>query len=69
MEINGLPIIFVLPAAVVALLAISMGMFRFFTAGAKRALVSVVRVIVYGGFVSFVLVMSLLVYYYSTGGH
>lgn len=69
MEIYGLPTIVVLPAAIVILLAVSMGAFRLFTAGTRRALVSVVRIVVYGGFAVFVLIMGLLAYYYSNGGH
>ena len=69
MEIFGLPTMIVLPVALVILLAVSMGAFRLFTAGTRRALVSVVRIVVYGGFAVFVLIMGLLGAYYANGGH
>jgi hypothetical protein len=69
MEIYGLPTPIVLPAAILVLLAVSMGVHQLFTAGTKRALVTVVRVMVYGAFAFFVLVVCITLFYYSTGGH
>jgi hypothetical protein len=67
--IDGVHIIFILPPILLVLLAIVFAVSRFSTHGPKRALVSVVRVLVYGGFGLFVLFCAWMVFYYSTGGH
>jgi hypothetical protein len=69
MLIRGLHNIFVVPAVLLVLLAIGTGIWRLSTRGPKRVLISVVRIVVYGGFALFVLFCALLVFHYSTGGH
>ena len=69
MLINGVHIIFILPPILLVLLAIAVGVWRFSTGGRKRALVAVIRILVYGGFAVFVLFCALIVFYYATGGH
>jgi cytochrome c oxidase assembly factor CtaG len=65
----GISIIFIAPPLILLLLAIVVGAWRFSKRGAKAAATSVVRIIVYGSFVLFVLFMAVLAMYYSGGGH
>ena len=45
------------------------GVWRLRTLGPKGALISVVRVLIYGGFALFILFCGVLVIHYATGGH
>jgi cytochrome c oxidase assembly factor CtaG len=65
----GINIIFIAPPLILLLLAIVVGAWRFSKRGAKAATTSVVRIIVYGSFVLFILFMAVLAMYYSGGGH
>jgi hypothetical protein len=69
MLINGVNIIFVLPPVLLVLTAIAVGGWRFSTRGPKAAGVSFVRIIVYGGFILFVLFLVWASLYYAGGGH
>jgi len=51
------------------LLAIAVGIWRYSKRGAKPAITSVVRIVVYGGFTLFILFVLLLGMYYAGGGH
>jgi|GEM_PF-6067904 hypothetical protein len=67
--IDGVHIIFIAPPVFLLLLAITVGIWRVSTRGTKAALVSVVRILVYGGVTLFILFFVLIGFYYSTGGH
>jgi hypothetical protein len=69
MLIDGVHIIFIAPPVFLLLLAITVGTWRLSTRGAKAALVSVVRILVYGVFTLFILFFVWIGIYYSTGGH
>ena len=57
--------------SVVALVAVALlrGLGRWSTGGAKGAALSAFRVLVYGGFILFLLFAALLALYYARGGH
>jgi hypothetical protein len=67
--ILGINIIFIAPALFLILLAIAVGTWRYSKRGAKPALTSFIRIIVYGGFTLFILFILLLAMYYAGGGH
>ena len=67
--IFGLNIIFIGPSLFLILLAITVGTWRYSKRGAKPAITSVVRIVVYGGFALFILFILLLGMYYAGGGH
>ena len=69
MLINGVDIIFIAPPVFLILLAITIGAWRLPTRGTKAAFVSVVRVLVYGGFALFILLFVWIGIYYAGGGH
>jgi hypothetical protein len=67
--INGVHLFFIIPPVALVITALGFGLQRFSTRGAKAALVSVVRVMVYGGFILFVLFLIWFGLYYAGGGH
>jgi hypothetical protein len=67
--INGIDIIYIIPPLVLAASAILIGLWRFSKHGAKSALISASRVLVYGGFTLFVLFLIWIGIYYAGGGH
>ena len=69
MSIYGVDIIFIAPPVLLILVAIMVGVWRLSKRGAKAALVSVVRILVYGGFALFILFFIVIGFYYATGGH
>jgi hypothetical protein len=69
MSINGVHIILIAPPVLLILLAIVLGTWRLSKRGAKAAAISVVRILVYGGFALFILFFVVIGFYYATGGH
>ena len=69
MSIDGVHIIFIAPPMVLIFLAIVVGIWRLSKRGTKAAVISVVRILVYGGFALFVLFLVVIGFYYGTGGH
>ena len=69
MLISGVHIIFIAPPLFLLLLAIVVGTHRFSRRGAKAAITSVVRILVYGSFILFILFITLIGVYYAGGGH
>ena len=69
MSIDGVHIIFIAPPVLLILVAIIVGAWRLSKRGAKAALISSVRVLVYGGFALFILFFVVIGFYYATGGH
>ena len=67
--IFGVNIIFIGPSVFLILLAIAVGTWRYSKRGAKPAITSVVRIVVYGGLTLFILFIWLLGMYYAGGGH
>lgn len=67
--ISGLHIIFIVPPLFLVLLAFTVGAWRLSTRGTKAAVVSVVRILVYGGFMLFILFFVWIGIYYAGGGH
>jgi hypothetical protein len=67
--INGVDIIFIIPPVVLAIIAVVFGLWQFSRHGAQGALKSVARVILYGGFILFVLFLIWVGLYYAGGGH
>jgi hypothetical protein len=65
----GVHIVFITPPLFLILLAIAVSAWRFSTRGTKAAVVSVVRILVYGGFLLFILFFVLIGIYYAGGGH
>ncbi len=66
---NGVDIIFIAPPVFLVLLAITVGAWRLSSRGAKAAGVSIIRIIVYGGFALFILFFIWVGLYYSGSGH
>jgi len=69
MLIDGVHIVFIAPPLFLILLAIAVGVWRFSTCGTKVGVVSVVRILVYGGFLLFILFFVWIGIYYAGGGH
>lgn len=69
MLINGVHIIFIVPPVFLVLLAITVGAWRLSTRGTKAAIVSVVRILIYGGFTLLLLFFVWIGIYYAGGGH
>ena len=67
--IQSANMIFLVPALFLVLFAMGMGVWRLSSEGPKAAMISVVRVLVYGGFALFVLFCGVLAFHYATGGH
>ncbi len=67
--LDGIHPIFIIPPVILLLVAIVIGFWRFSKHGAKRSLISIVRVIVYGGFALFILFVIWVGMYYAGGGH
>jgi hypothetical protein len=67
--INGVHLIFIIPPVVLVIVALVLGMRRFSARGAKGAATSIIRVIVYGAFILFVLFFIWAGLYYAGGGH
>lgn len=65
----GVDIIFTAPPLLLLLMAIAVGAWQFSKRGTKAAVISVVRIIVYGSFVLFILFAAILAMYYAGGGH
>jgi hypothetical protein len=68
-SIYGVNIIFIAPPVLLVLLAMIVGAWRLSRRGPKAALVSLVRIFVYGGFALFILFFLMIGSYYATGGH
>jgi len=66
---DGVDIIFIAPPVLLALLAITVFAWRLSNRGPKAALVSMVRVVVYGTFALFILFCVFAGLYYAGGGH
>jgi hypothetical protein len=69
MEIDGVSIIFIAPPVLLVILAIAIGVWRLSSQGPKAAIVSVFRILIYGGFALLVLFFVWVWIYYSGGGH
>ncbi len=67
--IDGVDIIFIIPPVVLVIVAVVAGLWRLSKHGTKSALTSVVRVIVYGSLILFVLFIVWVGMYYAGGGH
>jgi hypothetical protein len=67
--INGVDLFFIIPPVILVIVAVVVGLWRLSRHGAKRALMSVVRVIVYGSFILFGLLILFTAMYYAGGGH
>jgi hypothetical protein len=67
--INGVHLIYIIPPVLLIIIAVVLGLRQFSKNGATGALESVVRVIVYGGFILFVLFFIWVALYYAGGGH
>jgi hypothetical protein len=67
--LDGVHPIFIIPPLVLLVAAILVGLSRFSKEGAGSAFTSVVRIIVYGAFVLFVLFFIWAGLYYAGGGH
>ena len=61
--------IYVVPLVLLLVAATGVGVWRLRTLGPKGALISGVRVLIYGGFALFILFCGVLVIHYATGGH
>ncbi len=69
MHTLGVALIFVFPAVILLLLASAVGVWRLLTRGTKSAATAVVRIVVYGGFILFILFFVVIGVYYANGGH
>jgi hypothetical protein len=69
MLINGVDTFFLIPPLLLVLIALIVGIQRYRSGGAKKSFVSVVRVLVYGGLVLFLLFVGWTFLYYAGGGH
>jgi hypothetical protein len=66
---NGVNIIFIAPPLILITLALTVGTWRLSTHGTKAALVSVVRILVYGALLLFILFFVWVGLYYAGSGH
>lgn len=66
---EGVDIIFIIPLALVVIVALAVGVWQFSKHGAKRAVISVVISLVSGVFLLFVLFAIWVGIYYAGGGH
>lgn len=69
MLINGIHPIFIIPPILLILLALVSGIRRARRGDAKDSVSSVIRILVYGGLVLFLLFIGWVFLYYAGGGH
>jgi hypothetical protein len=67
--LDGVDIIFIVPPVFLVLLAFTIGAWRLSTRGIKAAIMTFVRVLVFGGFALFILFFVWVGIYYGGGGH
>ena len=67
--INGIDIIYIIPPIVLGFVAVLVGLWQFRKHGIKRAIISLILVLLFGALFLFVLFVIWIVVYYAGGGH
>jgi len=67
--INGVDIIYIIPPVILAVVALLIAAWQFKKHGIKRAILSLIAVLLAGGLFLFVLFVIWIVIYYAEGGH
>ena len=66
---EGVDPIFIIPPALLVVVALAAGLRKLSTGGYKSAALAVFRVLFYGGFILFLLFIAWIALYYAGGGH